>query len=224
MVGRSNGIGVAPDAKWIACRGLDNSGSGSESWLKSCGQWVLQQRPTVCCNSWGGGGGQTFYNDVVKSWRAAGIIPVFANGNAGSDCRTAGSPGDQPNLISVGSTDSDDQMSYFSSRGPSPTGAIKPEISAPGGNIVSAGISSPTSYTSKSGTSMATPHVVGAIALMKAVNPGWTYDNVLSALSKTADRPNVSSNDLGCGRNTSSNYPNNAYGFGRINVKKALGM
>lgn len=149
IVGRTYGIGVAPDAKWIgktfvleikklhnlnestraACRGLDNNGNGNESWLKSCGQWVLNQKPKIVSNSWGSKtGGQTFYNDVINAWRQAGIIPVFSIGNEGPNCRTAGSPGDQANIISVGSTKSDDSMSDFSSRGYASNGKLKPEV------------------------------------------------------------------------------------------------
>jgi hypothetical protein len=105
-VGTANGVGVAPGARWIGCRGLNNQGSGGESQLTTCGQFMVTANPraNVVSNSWGGGAGQTWYNSVVTSWNNAGIIPVFAIGNAGSSCRTANSPGDQPNLISVGAT------------------------------------------------------------------------------------------------------------------------
>lgn len=74
-----------------------------------------------------------------------------------------------------------------------------------------------------SGTSMACPNA-GAVALMLSANPSWKFDDVLSALKNTADRPPVDAKDLACGNTTTSNYPNNAFGWGRINVKKALGM
>lgn len=112
-----------------ACRGLNTQGSGTETWVKSCGQWVLQQRPNVVINSWGGGQGLTFYNGVIRAWRAAGIIPVFSIGNQGSGgCGTSNSPGDQPGVISVGSTMSNDSISAFSSKGYSIQGRLKPEV------------------------------------------------------------------------------------------------
>jgi len=154
-----NGIGVAPGAKWIACKGLGPRG-GNDVTLSECAQFVLKfnPRPKVVCNSWGGGQGQTFFNDEIAAWQAAGIIPVFAVGNEGSGCTTAGSPGDQPNLISVGATDKNDKIARFSSRGyakGSNPKRFKPEVSAPGVNIRSAFNEGPNSYASLQGTSMA---------------------------------------------------------------------
>ncbi|XP_035702626.1 bacillopeptidase F-like [Folsomia candida] len=155
VLGRANGVGVAPAAQWVACRGLNHQGSGTEANLISCGQWVLtaNPRPNIVSNSWGGGAGDPFYNTVVSAWRSAGIIPVFAIGGSGANCRTVGSPGDQPNLISVGATTNTDAMATFSGRGPTAAGALKPEVSAPGNNIVSCGTGA-NNYVTMSGTSM----------------------------------------------------------------------
>lgn len=79
-------------------------------------------------NSWGSSGSSNWYDDIIKSWNAAGITPVFSIGNSGSGCNTAGSPGERPNVISVGSTESNERISTFSSRGPSADGRLKPEI------------------------------------------------------------------------------------------------
>jgi len=159
ICGQTQGIGVAPDAKWVACRGLDSQGSGTEANLKACGQWILNltSKPRVVSNSWGGGQSSTFYNDIITMWKNAGILPVFSIGNSGPNCKTANSPGDQSVAWSVGSTKQDDTMSSFSSRGPSNNTQklLKPEISAPGDQIVSAYISSNSSYVYMSGTSMA---------------------------------------------------------------------
>jgi subtilisin family serine protease len=178
-------------------------------------------RPDVVSNSWGGGSANTFYNDVVSAWRNADIIPVFALGNSGPSCGSANSPGDQLNLISVGATDVNDAVASFSSRGPGPQNRQKPEVSAPGAAIVSAGNTGTSSYTTKSGTSMATPHVAGAVALLRAANPNITYAQVLTALTAVAnvDRPPVSNSDRNCG---STEWPNMAFGQGRINIGKAL--
>jgi len=223
ICGTKNGIGVAPGAKWVACKGLGEQG-GSDVTLSECAQWILslEQKPVAVCNSWGGGQGQDFFNDEIKAWQAAGIIPVFAIGNEGPNCGSASSPGDQPNLISVGATTNRDTMARFSSRGKAKrSGLLKPEVSAPGQDVISAWPDG--GYKSLSGTSMATPHVTGAIVLMKAANPDLTFKQVLEKLEKTADRPSVTSADLKCGTSgRNQQYPNNAFGYGRINVASAM--
>lgn len=156
IVGRTNGIGVAPGARWIACRGLDHNGNGQEHILTQCAQFMLtaNPRPHVVSHSWGGGSGVTWYNSQILAMRSAGIIPVFANGNFGPTCPSSTSPGDQPNLISVGATTDTDAIATFSSRGPNPNGVLKPELSAPGSNTLSCG-TGVNDYVTLSGTSMA---------------------------------------------------------------------
>lgn len=131
-------------------------GSGSEANLLDCAQWFVTATPKahVITNSWGGGSNDPWYNDVMRAWQQNDQIPVFAMGNSGSSCRTANSPGDSLYTIGVGATTSTDGVASFSSRGPAATGAYKPEVSAPGQDIISAGNTGQT-YTSKSGTSMA---------------------------------------------------------------------
>ncbi|OXA38261.1 bacillopeptidase F [Folsomia candida] len=223
ILGRTNNIGVAPRAKWIACRGMNQYGGGLESWIKTCAQWVYQQRPGLVSNSWATatGGTSTSFDDIIKSWRAVGIIPVFASGNSGDNCGSAEYPGNHPDVISVGSTRKDDGMSGFSSRGPSPKGLVKPQIAAPGSFIVSAGNKDPKEYKNMSGTSMACPHAAGVVALLLSANPSWKYDDVLQALTRTAERPPITKE---CGNSNTTSYPNNAYGYGRINAKRAIGL
>lgn len=114
-------------------------------------------QPDVVNNSWGGSGGQNWYQSYVQNWRSAGIFPAFSNGNAGPACGTAGSPGDYPESFASGATTSADAIASSSSRGPSAFGGIiKPNISAPGSSVRS---SVPANhYASYSGTSMASPH------------------------------------------------------------------
>ncbi|OXA63504.1 Bacillopeptidase F [Folsomia candida] len=225
ILGRANGVGVAPAAQWVACRGLNHQGSGTEANLINCAQWVLtaNPRPNIVSNSWGGGGNDPWYNQVVSAWRSAGIIPVFAIGNSGSQCRTVISPGDQPNLISVGATTDTDAMATFSSRGPNAAGALKPEVSAPGNNIVSCGTGA-NNYVTMSGTSMATPHTAGAIALLMSANPSWGYDQIFNALTTTPAHPTLSNADRNCGLPGPGDFPNHAFGHGRIDVAAALGL
>lgn len=143
---RANGIGVAPSAKWIACKGCDPLCCG-ESALIACGQFMTcptsatgsetdcSKAPRVVSNSWGGGQGNTFFDSVISAWHAAGIIPVFAIGNEGSACETVRSPGDSKDVIAVGATASDDKLGSFSCKASALSGVVKPDISAPGGKV-----------------------------------------------------------------------------------------
>ncbi|HUP54646.1 MAG TPA: carboxypeptidase regulatory-like domain-containing protein [Methylomirabilota bacterium] len=226
-------IGVAPGAQWMTAKGCEDFGC-SESSLLSSGQFILAPtdlngdnpnpalRPDVVSNSWGNDNpSDSFYQATVEAWRAAGIIPVFAAGNAGPGCSTAGAPGNAVEVISVGATDDKDNIADFSSRGPSPSDKISPNVSAPGVDVVS---SVPGGgYGPNSGTSMATPHVTGVIALMLSAKPALdgNFDAVLDALSKTAvDRP-----DDQCGTpDPSDNDPNYVYGEGRVDAKAAVDL
>jgi len=227
-VGRANGVGVAPGARWTACRGLNHQGSGTEANLVNCGQWVLTSSPraTVVSNSWGGGTGSTFYNSVISSWNNAGITPVFAIGNSGPGCGTAGSPGDQANVISVGATtNSNNAMASFSSRGPARgSNLLKPEVSAPGNQIVSCGTGA-SNYVTMSGTSMATPHVAGAVALVRQCLSTTSLATIKNALYTSAATPSLTAADRACGLVTPGvDFPNCAYGYGKIDVGRAVGQ
>lgn len=83
-LGNVNGIGVAPEAKWVACRGMDDIGATTETMLSRCAQFMLQvtPRPHIVTNSWKGMDNwvPTFFNDEITAWRTSGIIPVFAIG------------------------------------------------------------------------------------------------------------------------------------------------
>ncbi|XP_021962186.1 thermitase-like [Folsomia candida] len=193
ILGRANGVGVAPGARWIACRGLNNNGGTTEAALTTCAQFMLTADPKP--------------HIVSASWRQPTTVD----------------PGNQPNLIAVGSTTDTDALSSFSSRGPSPSGALKPQVSAPGSNVVSCGTGA-NDYVTMSGTSMATPHTAGAIALILSANPTFDYDQVVNALSTSAFEPPVSNADRNCGLPGPGDFPNNAYGYGRIDVAAALGV
>ena len=232
-----NGTGVAQGATWIACKGCDSS-SCMEEQLLSCGEWTLcptladgtaedcSQRPRVSSNSWGGGSEDAFYNDIIDSWNVAKIIPIFSIGNSGPNCRTAGSPGDQPNVISVGATNTDDTIATFSSHGPSSVAIrIKPEVSAPGNGIRSASNAGDRVYVNLSGTSMAGPHVAGATAILLQKNPDLDTPGVLKALGESAFRPELTQVVCtGGGVDPSNPWPNNSHGWGRIDVDAALSV
>ncbi|TMW69609.1 hypothetical protein Poli38472_001765 [Pythium oligandrum] len=230
----ANGIGVAPGATWIACKGCRTEDC-PESDLLSCAQFITcptdtsganadcSKAPHVVSNSWGGGQADTWYKASVDAWRTAGIIPIFANGNEGPACTTSSSPGDYDNVIAVGATDSSDGLASFSSKGPSKTGLLKPEISAPGYNVRSSWNTGDSAYSTISGTSMATPHVSGVVALLLAAKPGLTYDQVKDALIKNVDTATLKAAGQTCGGTKDGVFPNNNFGYGRLNALKTVG-
>ena len=218
-----NKIGVAPKAKWIAAKAFTEDG-GYDNWLLSAGEWMLAPEgdpslaPDVINNSWSSSGGNTFdewYRDMVKAWRAAGILPVFAAGNERLGPSQPGSipnPANYPESFAVAATDKNDKRASFSKQGPGPYGDdIKPEISAPGVGIRS---SVPGGYEGGwNGTSMATPHIVGATALLLSSNNSLTPDEIENIIQSTATPL------------TDSQYkesPNFGYGYGLLNVFDAV--
>uniref|UniRef100_K3W9G0 subtilisin n=1 Tax=Globisporangium ultimum (strain ATCC 200006 / CBS 805.95 / DAOM BR144) TaxID=431595 RepID=K3W9G0_GLOUD len=231
-----NGIGVAPGAKWSACKSC-RATVCLESETIACTQFMLcptdtdgnnpdcSKAPHVINNSWSVGiGGNTRYAAIIAAWRQAGIIPVFASGNVSPNCGTVKSPGDDPNVIAVGATNADDSLLFYSGTGPTLTGLLKPEVTAPGGDVYSAGITGDDAYRITSGTSMASPHVAGAIALLLNANPSLTYDQVLAALQSTTDTSTLISSGRTCGGTPDKVFPNNIFGHGRVNVLKAAGL
>ena len=115
---------------------------------------------------------------------------VIAAGNSGSADNTVSSPGCAPAVLTVGAVDRDDETAVFSSRGPvNGTHVLKPEIAAPGVDIsaAAAGGRGVYAYQTMSGTSMATPHVAGAAAIVKERHPGWTGEQIKAALVASAD-------------------------------------
>lgn len=185
--------------------------------------------PHVVNNSWGVIRGSTAtLTAVIAAWQAAGIIPVFSIGNSGSSktCGTVVSPGDMANVIGVGATNYNDMLLPESSTGPSVDGRIKPDIVAPGVRIYSAWWTRDNVYTITSGTSVASPHVTGAAALLLSAKPELTYEKVWTALATTATRDeDLESNaalHASCGNISSSTHPNNIFGFGRLNIQLAL--
>jgi subtilisin family serine protease len=157
------GIGVYPEAKWLACKGCASSFCSIYDMIR-CGQYVLcptlpdgsspdcKKAPHLVSNSWGvERSPASWYDAVIAAWQIGKIIPIFSIGNSGPNCASAGYPG-SGNVIGVGSTTSTDAISSFSSVGPSFQGLMKPDISAPGSNIVSASNTADDAYRSLSGT------------------------------------------------------------------------
>ena len=227
--GGANKIGVAPQAKWLTCKGCEGSSCSSIALLE-CGDFILapwdlsmanpdpSKRPHIVNNSWGGDGGQSFYRRTVQSWRAAGIFPAFSISNEGPFCTTAGSPGDYPETFSSGATDVFDAIADFSSRGPSLFGVTKPDIAVPGVRVRS---SMPTNgYVSASGTSAASPHTAGTVALLWSFFPGLSRD-IPGTEKKLRSTAAILNTTYGCGGDSVTTHPNNAFGWGRADAFRA---
>ncbi|GAB9474759.1 hypothetical protein Gpo141_00011876 [Globisporangium polare] len=237
----AKGVGVAPGAQWIACKGCrvyeyeDGPDVGcSEEDLLVCAEFMLcptdhlgenpdcSKAPRVVSNSWGGGQGDFFYKGAVDAWIKAGIVPVFAQGNDGrKGCNTADSPGDYPSVIGVGATTSVDALAAFSGKGPTVGGRRKPDISAPGQQVRAATNTSDTDYMTISGTSMATPHVSGAVALLLSAQPDMAVDEVKVALYTTTTQTGLRASNYTCGGTSDKAWPNNQWGHGLLNVFNA---
>ncbi|WP_047981800.1 carboxypeptidase regulatory-like domain-containing protein [Ornithinibacillus contaminans] len=217
--GEGEPVGVAPGAEWIAAKIFNDSGFATESGIHQAFQWFMApggdpaKAPQVVNNSWGNPNTtDTTFQADVQAWVAAGIFPLFAAGNDGPASGSIGAPGSFPESFAVGATDSNDQIAYFSSRGPvywENERIIKPDVSAPGYDIYSAWPGN--GYHTISGTSMATPHVAGVIALILEANPELTIDEVKELLKNTA-RTELHMGDL----------PNDLYGNGIVNAYAAV--
>ncbi|RZT79467.1 subtilisin family serine protease [Micromonospora violae] len=225
--GAGNQVGVAPRATWIAAKACERAFCSNSS-LMLAGQWMLAPtdrngqnprpdlRPDVVNNSWGGGQGDLWYQQVVDAWRAAGIFAAFAAGNEGPDCNTANSPSDYPTSYAVGGYNAANQVYEYSSRGSSGAdGGIKPNISAPAENVRSTWPGS--GYETISGTSMATPHVSGAVALIWSAAPSLRGD--VAATEKLLNETATDVDATECG-GTAAN--NNVFGEGRLNAYQAV--
>ncbi|MEU2656003.1 S8 family serine peptidase [Streptomyces sp. NPDC007325] len=220
----AGGIGVAPHARWIAAKGCE-SRSCSDASLLASGQWILaptdhngenprpELAPHIVNNSWGGGR-TTFYQDIVEAWNAAGIFEAFAAGNAGDGrtCSTTEAPGAQAPAYGVGAYDSTGAIASFSGFGPSLVdGSMKPNISAPGVAIRSAWPGS--THQTSNGTSMATPHVAGAVALLWSAAPALIGD-----IDRTRALLNQGARDVDdthCGGTPAAN---NVWGEGKLDI------
>lgn len=224
--------GIAYNAKWISARAFDKDGKGLTSTVLRAAQWMQAPTtsdlvdgqaplgrpdlaPAIVNNSWSAGGDcRIWWQVVVDRWVAAGIVPMFSVGDDSSQVR---SPADLRSSEGVGATDVGDVRATFSGQGPArcnldgPLDSIKPDVSAPGVSIRST--LKGGGYAYKDGTSMATAHATGVVALMlDAFGSDRSVTGTLTDLSNSADRPWVTQtvdvvcepgekrNDRGCGR------------------------
>ena len=246
--GTDNRIGMAPGAKWIACRNM-RFGIGNPGSYLSCMEFFLapfplggdplrdgqpKLAPHVVNNSWGcpsrEGCGTAILSPAFQILRTAGIMMVAAAGNEGPACGTAGDPpANSADVFTVGASDESGGLAFFSSRGPV-GGILKPDLTAPGWMVRS---SIPGGkYTLSAGTSIAAPHISGAVALLWSAFPAFLGD-----IGRTEEILRLSANpvtmgqvcggmqDQGmpclCGSDSPSAIPNNSFGYGILNVYSA---
>lgn len=200
VAGDSSGpsLGTAPGASWIAARVFNDSGTSSISAIHQAFQWLLDpdgnaataDAPNVVNASWSIGAGPgcdlTFQPDV-QALRAAGILTVFPAGNFGSAASSSVSPANYPESLSVGAVSASQLIYSASSRGPSTCGGRTrafPDVVAPGVNILTTDRYGLFQY--QTGTSVASPHVAGTLALLLGAKPGLSADVQQQVLLDTA--------------------------------------
>ncbi|MFI6254581.1 carboxypeptidase regulatory-like domain-containing protein [Micromonospora zamorensis] len=224
----TNHIGVAPGSRWIAAKGCQSTGCDLFGLLYSAA-FVLgpfdrngenprpDLAPHIVNNSWGSDiANDPFFEEVVQSWIQVGIMPVFSAGNDGPSCGSAGSPADYLNSYAVAAFDVNNAIADFSSRGAVGAAEIKPDVAAPGVAVRSSVFGG--RYETYDGTSMAAPHVAGAVALLWAAAPALIGD--LPGTRKVLDDTAVDVPDTTCGGTADDNA---VWGEGRLDVYAALG-
>lgn len=190
--------GVAPGARLIVGKVLSDEGAGEDSWIIDAMEWAAGSGAAVVSMSLGteapSDENDPMSQAVDRLTAQTGTLFVIAAGNSGPSARTIGAPGAATSALTVGAVDKSDRLATFSSRGPvTRTGSLKPDITAPGVDIVAAraagtSMGNPLDehYTSASGTSMATPHVAGAAAILAQRHPDWRADELKGALVASA--------------------------------------
>lgn len=204
--------GVAPGAELLVGKVLADSGSGANSGVIAGMEWAVEQGADIVSMSLGDDGGTVddpTSQALERLSATSDSLFVVAAGNTGPGASTVGSPGVAPSALTVGAVDKSDVLADFSSRGPvGENQAIKPDITAPGVDIVAAraagtamGTVVDADYTSANGTSMATPHVAGAAAILVQRHPDWPGERIKAELtSHTTPSADYTVQEQGNGR------------------------
>ncbi|MGW0810694.1 S8 family peptidase [Nonomuraea sp. NPDC002799] len=202
------GKGVAPGARLLNGRVLAGDGYGQLSWIIDGMEWAAGEEHADVVNMSLGDNvaGGPLTSAVTRLTQQYGTLFVVAAGNDGCD-QCVGTPGDAPEALTVGAVDKQDGLAVFSSRGPIVADeAVKPDVTAPGVAINAAKAGG--GHVAMSGTSMATPHVAGAAALLRQARPGITGAELKSLLM--------------AGAKPGQDIAVDAQGAGRIDVAAAL--
>lgn len=209
--------GAAPGCGIISLKVLDRYGTGSQDDVLRALRWIRENRQQyrirvvnisvgTTCNS--KRNHARLLESVEQLWDEGGVV-VTAAGNQGPRPGSITAPGSSKKVITVGSSDLLEGRSAISGRGPTAECVCKPDIVAPGNKIMSCVPGKPYSYGVKSGTSMSTPLVTGAIACALEKNPALTNTDIKTMLMNSAE-------DMG--------LPQNLQGWGKFNRRKFLKM
>lgn len=190
--------GVAPDARLRNYKVLGTSGRGDMSTVIEGIDRAVEDSDVIVlslgakvdeCD------GTSPVSEAVNNAAAQGVAVVVAAGNEGPDGRTITAPGCAEDAFTVGATRTREQVADYSSRGPTADGRVKPDLVAPGTNIMAAEAGTSSGYTSKSGTSMAAPYAAAAVTVLMGTEEGEPHTSYIGALEDTTD-------DLGAGENS----------------------
>ncbi|MBP5877990.1 S8 family peptidase [Streptomyces scabiei] len=206
--------GVAPRAGLLNGKVLSDEGYGDDSGIVAGMDWAAAQGADIVNLSLGGADTPEIDPMEAAIGRLSaekGILFVVAAGNEGDrGAGTVASPGSAAAALTVGAVDDEDRLAPFSGRGPAEDGRIKPDVTAPGVAITAAAApgsvierevgQKPPGHLTISGTSMATPHVAGAAALLKQRHPAWTYAELKAALVASAKGGPYTPFEQGSGR------------------------
>jgi bacillopeptidase F len=225
-----NDIGVAYGVRYIPTKAFDNSGSVNYSWINECMQYLADLKSQgvdirIINNAWSiSNGAELYFWNIVLNWKNLGIFPVFSNGNTGPGSGTVSAPGSYPLSCGVGATTINDTVAFFSARGPAPNvtpindpqywyyptwNLLKPDLCAPGVNIRSSDAYG--GYTIMTSAGKAACHIAGCAAILLEKNPNLKVQELYDYLRNYCDRPPQG-----------APYPNNNYGWGRVNVWRSL--
>jgi subtilisin family serine protease len=239
-------IGVAPAAQWIACKGCE-TGSCTELALTRCMDWMVapcpigvdpgdplcdpDKRPHIVNNSWGGPGCRTIYQSYIQAWVAAGIFPAFSAGNTAA-CEALGSPGDNPLAFGTAAHGSTGGNLYAGG----PSCFFQNPSCNPSAHQVDPHLNAPTygrtadnyqrGYYNLGGTSGASPHTAGTVALVWSAHPSYVgqIDQTFTLLEQSANHnvpPGTCGKPICAGANV---YPNYQYGWGYLDALAAVEM
>jgi bacillopeptidase F len=223
-------IGTAPGARLVVAKVFDQNGGSQYVWIDAGMQWIADLKVDsgvdirAVSNSWGGGTYDLHFWDMCLTWKSIGILGIWSIGSGGPGQGTCGAPGNYPLVLGCGATDSKDVIASFSSRGPAPNqppwndtlywfrrdwNLTKPDVAAPGVGIRSSYNNG--SYAIMNGTSWTNPHAAGGVAIMCQAKPNLTVTQLYNLFLDNADTVP--------GGYT---WPNNTYGWGRINLWRSL--
>jgi hypothetical protein len=242
---KSEQIGVAPGSDWIACKGCEEN-SCSDLALTSCADWMVAPcpigvdpgdpscdpayRPHIINNSWGGPGGDTWYQSYIQAWVAAGMFPAFSAGNTAA-CNALGSPGDNPEAFGTAAHAGNGENLYAGGPSifyPNPScdpndHQIDPHLNAPTFGRTAG--NAPGEYYNLSGTSGASPHTAGTVALIWEADPTYIGDilGTFYVLEQSTNH-NVPIGDCGKPACAVEDWPNYEYGWGYLDALAAVDM